>query len=333
MPVLWYMKKAPLIILLLLASSYLFCQDKLPFLMPADTFHAGRFWTCAATGAALYGSASFGLYQVWYKEYELGGFRTFNDWGEWNDMDKVGHLVTAYNMAHYSYNGLRWTGTRHNKSIWLAMGVGQLLQTTIEVMDGFSVKWGFSWYDVGFNTLGVGAFAAQEWAWHEQRVHFKLSNSFPSYPSLLVSGLDGTTTVRQRAADLYGTTFGEQLIKDYNGMTLWASANIAAFVPESQRPRWIPPWLNVAVGYGAENMLGGFTNEWTNDANQSFTLPNHLYPRHRQLYLSLDVDTSRIPVRRRWAKTLLSAINWIKVPAPALEYNTLGEWRVHPLYW
>ena len=73
-------------------------------------------------------------------------------------------------------------------------------------------------------------------------------------------------TIKERIADLYGTNFFETFIKDYNGQTTWASFNIKAFMsPEQKAKSPIPDWLNIAVGYGGDNMFGGFANEWNAD--------------------------------------------------------------------
>jgi len=45
-----------------------------------------------------------------------------------------------------------------------------------------------------------------------------------------------------------------------------------------------PKWLNVAVGYGAEGMVGSYYNP--------SNLPH--FDRYRQYYLSLDIDFTRI---------------------------------------
>jgi hypothetical protein len=312
-------------------------QDKasLAFLEPADTFHAQRFWICAGTGAAIYTAASIGLYQAWYKDYERTSFQTFNDWGEWKDIDKAGHLVTAYNESKYSFDGLLWTGTSRRKSMWMAAGVGILLQSTVELMDAHSAKWGFSWADTGFNLLGVAGFVGQEMAWQEQRILFKISNTPPDYPDLLIApdGEGPPQSIRSRANQLYGSSFAEKALKDYNGQTLWASANIASFYGHS-KPDWLPSWLNIATGYGAQNLLGGFSNTWQDESTGlAYTVPEGTYPRYRQFYLSLDADLSRIPTNKRWLRLVLSTLNWIKIPAPTLEYNTRGKLVFHPVYW
>jgi hypothetical protein len=56
-------------------------------------------------------------------------------------------------------------------------------------------------------------------------------------------------------------------------------------------------------------------------------------PRYKQFYLSLDINTALIPTKSRFLKTIFSAINIIKFPAPALEFNTLGEVKFHPMRW
>ncbi|HQU58863.1 MAG: DUF2279 domain-containing protein [Phaeodactylibacter sp.] len=330
------MQKITLLFLLVFSLTPLLCQDDghLSFLEPADTFHSTRFWACAGAGAAIYGGASIGLYQAWYKDYDLTGFHTFNDSREWENMDKMGHTFTAYTMSSLSFQGARWTGLNRRKSMWLAAGVGTLLQGTIEMMDGFSEKWGFSWYDIGANTLGVGLFVGQEMAWQEQRFVMKVSNTRPVYPNVFVHPVDGgePVSVRQRADELYGTSFGETFIKDYNGQTIWLSANLQSFIP-GEGPRWLPSWLNLAAGYGANNMFGGFDNQWEGANGESYVLDDGIFPRYRQFYLSLDVDLSRIPTHKRGLRFLLKAMNWIKIPSPTLEVNTLGGVKFRALYW
>ncbi len=307
-------------------------QSRLPFLQPADSLHAGRFWTSVSAGTALYGATSVGLYHAWYKDFELVGFHTFDDMGEWEDMDKVGHFFSAYTISNISFQGARWTGMNRRSAMWTAVGVGTLIQSTIEVMDAFSAKWGFSWADMGFNTLGVGLFATQEMLWQEQRIIMKVSSRFGGYPDIPVFSEDGgvESSLRLRALDLYGSNPAERFLKDYNSQTIWLSANISAF--QQNTPTWIPRWLNVAVGYGAENMYGGFDNSWM-EGEASFRLSANDYPRYRQFYLSLDIDFARLNVKSRFLRSLLYALNWIKIPAPALEITSRGGIYFHPLHY
>ncbi|OJU23360.1 MAG: hypothetical protein BGN92_03335 [Sphingobacteriales bacterium 41-5] len=47
--------------------------------------------------------------------------------------------------------------------------------TVIEILDGFSNKWGFSWGDMAANVFGAGMFQGQQLLWNEQRIKFKFS--------------------------------------------------------------------------------------------------------------------------------------------------------------
>lgn len=321
--------------LLLLAGTTTFAQHALDrFLTPADTFHKGRFWTAAGAGTLIYGGFAYGLYQSWYKDYELTGFHTFDDLREWQQMDKMGHLFTTHFEANLLYSGSRWAGVRPEVARWTAVGAALWLQTTVEVMDGFSRKWGFSWSDMAFNVAGAGLFVGQEYLWQEQRILLKVSSDLgKTYDDSPIATPDGNfaTSLADRADDLYGSSFGEKFIKDYNAQTIWASVNISSF--SGNQSSW-PAWLNIAVGYGAENMYGGFENLWKDpETGALIRLSEIEYPRYRQYYLSLDIDLSRIKTKSRILSTFLRCINYVKIPAPALEINGLGQVRGHWLHW
>ncbi|MEZ5038616.1 MAG: DUF2279 domain-containing protein [Saprospiraceae bacterium] len=307
----------------------------LSLLEPADSFHSTRFWTCAIGGGLVYSGFSIALYESWYKDYELVPFHTFDDLGEWRNMDKMGHFFTAAMESRLSFGGAMWTGMDRRKAMWTGAGVGFLLQTTVEVMDGFSEKWGFSWADVGFNTLGVGFFVGQEIAWQEQRITLKVSHTRPNYNNEPVPSANGLafSSPQQRANELYGTGFFETFLKDYNGMTIWASFNLHSFLPPNKQTGHFPKWLNLAIGYGVDGLYGGYGNTWTDEAGNAFTLAEDAFPRSTQFYLSLDIDLTRIPTKHRWLKTAFNALHWIKIPAPTLEINTLGKVRGYGMYW
>ena len=298
-------------------------RASLPFLQNADSLHHKRLWISASTGFGIYAGTSIGLWQAWYKNNELSGFQFFNDMGEWNQYDKAGHLMAAYAETYYAYEGARWTGMKKKPALWTAFGVGFGIQATIEVMDGFSKKWGFSVGDVGFNTLGSAIFVGQELAWEEQRILFKTSSNPFDYPD--------DVDIQNRANQLFGTGTFEKFFKDYNAQYVWASANIWSFLKNRETSKF-PKWLNVSLGYGVGNIYGGFQNTWIDDNDIVFNIDNE-HPRYRQFLFSLDIDTSKIKTKNRFLNALFKSINWIKIPSPAFEYNTLGEVKFHPIYW
>ena len=249
----------------------------------------------AGAAGAIYTGFSIGLWQAWYKGYELEGFHTFDDRGEWLGMDKLGHTYTAYHYARWAHQGLRWSGVPRGRAIGLAAGVSTLLQTTVEVMDGFSSNWGFSWADVAMNSLGTGGFVGQQLLWNEQRINVKVSSwnvNHSEAPLFPIREGGPPTTLAARAADQFGETPWQRFIKDYNGQTLWLSTN-----PEILLGRTDPklPWLNMALGYSVHNVYGAYGNTWVSNGNRY--RPGELAPRQREYILSLDIDFDRIPTR------------------------------------
>ena len=188
--------------------------------------------------------------------------------------------------------------------------------SVIEILDGYSEKWGFSGYDFLSNTAGATTYLLQELAWKEQRITLKLSYVPVKYGSL-----------QNRANQLFGAGDIEKILKDYNGQTYWASINLHSFFKQSR----IPKWLNLAVGYGAKTMLGGYENKWL-DENGGIIYRNDI-PRYKRLQLSLDVDLMKIPTKSKFLKTIFSMANVLKIPAPSIEWNSRNQLKFHPVFY
>jgi len=301
-------------------------SDSLSFFQPSPEYNKTRSYTVLGFTSLTFAGFSYGLYNTWYKDYDQSSFHFFNDWGEWNNMDKAGHVYTAYLQGVLCYKGAKWAGLSDKDAILTGAICGTLFQTTVEVMDGFSTEWGFSLSDFGANALGVGAFAFQQAHWGEQKFLIKESSTGMARPDVSVMSVDGNSsmTLRERGNDLFGSSLPERYLKDYNNQTYWVSANVHSLLPKGNS--W-PSWLNVAVGYGSENLYGGFTNQWESDG--AFYDINDQFPRYRQYYLSLDVDLSKIRTDNYFLKSVLTLFNIIKVPAPALEVTSQGEVIFH----
>ncbi len=276
-----------------------------------DSVRNDRQWGVIGVGVGGYAVSMSGLYSLWYKDYSTGKFHFFDDSGEWQGVDKAGHLYTAYYLGNIAYEALRWTGLKERKSIWYGGLYSFGFQTTIELFDAFSEGWGFSWADMAMNTLGTAMFIGQQFAWHEQR--FKLKFSY--HP----------TDYAQYRPELLGETWLQSIFKDYNGHTYWLSGNISSFLSKDSK---FPKWLNIAVGYGAEGMLGARSNPGE-DANGE-PLPE--FERYKKFYLTIDVDLTRIKTRSKFLKGLFIFFGYIKIPAPAVEFNTKGQVLFKPFY-
>lgn len=305
-------------------------KSNLGFWDVPDTLQKDRFWTAAGTGIVIYTGALIGLNQLWYEDYPRTSFHFFNDGAEWNQMDKAGHMFTAYFESDWVYHVARWTGMKRKPGIWTGAAVAVGLQTTFEVLDGFSSGWGFSVYDCAFNVAGAGFWAFQQATWDEQKIKLKVSSTSRTYPEEILMGTpSGTTTIRERTDDLFGTNLLQTFIKDYNAQTIWASVNIHSFLKDENR---FPKWLNIAVGYGAENMFGGFENKWEVEGN-TFQTDDARYPRYRQFVMSPDIDLTKIKTKSKPLKVLLGMVNIFKIPAPALVINGKGGMKWDWLYY
>lgn len=269
-----------------------------------------KHFTIAGSSIFFAGSMT-GLYQLWYADYPQSSFHFFNDNNEWMQMDKIGHGYSAYQLSTLGYQVSKQACFNENQAIWLGGSYGLLFLTTVEIFDGFSSGWGASWGDMAANTGGFLLFAGQQHFWKEQKIMMKFS-AFP-------------TDYAQYRPGTLGNSIPTRLLKDYNGQTYWLSFSPASFL-KNKDGAW-PKWLCFSVGYGADGMLGGSENPTFENGQ---LLP--VFQRTRQIYLSLDVDTKHIKTSSRAMKVLLTLLNTVKMPLPALEYSTSGKVKLHPLY-
>jgi uncharacterized protein YfiM (DUF2279 family) len=272
----------------------------------------GRLIAIGATGAVLYGGSLIVLNQYWYKNYPKSKFHFFNDNDEWMQMDKAGHLFTSYYEGYYGMEMLRWAGVPRDKAIWYGGTWGLLFQTPIEIMDGFSSKWGFSWGDALANTLGTALLIGQEYTFGEQRFRPK----FGFYP----------TEFSPQNPNLFGSSLPENMIKDYNGQSYWLSTPVNSFAPNN----YIPTWFCISFGIGATGMTRGTAKDQDNDHVMHPEKP--YYQRDRKFFLAFDVNLSGIDTKNKTANTALDILSWIKVPSPTIEYSRYRGFKAHLLY-
>src|SRR5689334_21997922 len=102
-----------------------------------------RRWIIGAGTAATYASTLIVLNEAWYKDYPKSSFHTFNDGGEWLQMDKIGHGWTAYNSSRLGYSLWRWSGVSPRAAVWLGTSSSLAYMLSIEYLDGRSAEWGW----------------------------------------------------------------------------------------------------------------------------------------------------------------------------------------------
>ncbi len=285
-------------------------QTRLNFFTNAPNVDNNRLIPLVAGEGAFYATSMVGLSVLWYKDYPHSAFHFFDDNKEWQQMDKLGHMLTAYTISRLTAALYQWSGIKPLPAAVYGTSLGMAFQTNIEVFDGFSSEWGFSPGDMIANTTGASLFLAQQTGWGDQRIGFKISFHPTDYS-------------QYRPGELGANTL-QQTLKDYNGQTYWVSIAIASFLPTRMK---IPGWACLDFGYGAEGMIGAVTNPAVYDANGT----QLFFDRYRKYFCSLDINLTKIPTNSPALKAVFGAVSFIKIPMPTLEYSR-KKFRFHILY-
>jgi uncharacterized protein YfiM (DUF2279 family) len=261
-----------------------------------------------STQAVIAGGSLIYLNQAWYSQFDQSSFHFFNDNNLWMQMDKLGHVTAVNYLSIINFEAYRWTGYNNKTATWAGFGISYGFLTAVEIMDGFSTGWGFSWGDVVANTIGGALFVAQQLTWKEQRMIMKFSYHPTEYADM--------------RPEVLGETAGQRILKDYNGQTIWLSVNPQSF---SKKKRFFPVWLNLSVGYSIDGLLGGASNK-----GDGYDFSD--IPRVRQFFFAPDVDFTRIRTKSKFLKGFFAVINLIKIPAPTLGVDQTGKVQFFWLY-
>jgi len=297
----------PLALILILKSNiFLFLSAVLSINGYADVdsskFTKGqKAYVITASSGLVLGHA--GLYQLWYKDYPQSSFHFINDNQQWLQMDKYGHGFSAYTLSETGYATCKSLGFSEKRSLIYGGLLGLVFQTPIEVFDGFSKEWGASTGDLIANTAGWGLFFVQQKRWNQQIVRLKWSYAHSGFAHL--------------RPNVLGNNWNERLLKDYNGQTYWLSTNLHSLFPKTKIPRY----LNIALGFGAEGMIGGTSNLIMDKNTGLIQYDYRNIPRYRTYDVSLDLDLSKIKTQSKFLKGAFRYFNWIKIPFPSLQYS------------
>jgi uncharacterized protein YfiM (DUF2279 family) len=289
-----------LLVLLLFFNYISYSQD---FLENSPKLNIKRTLGTSVLNVGLWSGSIGGLYFVWYKGFPKSNFHSFDDSQEWQQMDKIGHLTTSYQLARTSGDLYNWSGVSAKKSTLIGSAFAFSCLLSFEFLDAYNTNWGFSWSDIGANTSGVLLYGIQNYFWGEQFVKPKFSYH--------------TSGLSQYRPNVLGNGVLESLLKDYNGQTYWLSFNPISMLKSTTA---FPKWINLSLGYSINNQLigDGGTFVTTQNNNQLSFTP------YRQFYLSLDIDWETIPVKSKTLKLLLRGLNFIKIPFPTIEFSNKG---------
>ncbi len=254
-----------------------------------------------------------GLYFTWYDSYKKTKFHWFDDSKEWQQIDKIGHAFTAFQLNQNTFFSLKKLGYNEKQSIYYSAISSFLVMNTIEIFDGFSEKWGASYSDIVFNAIGTSLFSLQQYFFKKVPVKVKFSYHYTPLSNVRPNAL--------------GSKPWDKILKDYNGQTYWLNVNIHDFVP-----RFKPKWLNISFGYGGYNMIYAKENEQIiNIGNYPSSELKYDKKHYRRLLLSLDISPHKINTKFSCLNKFLKVFSVIKLPFPSVEINK-HQIVFYPLY-
>ena len=245
-------------------------------------------------------SSIIGLQQLWYSNDEDASFHFFDDSKNWLQMDKYGHAMSSYELTRLMNQAYRWSGLSKNKSMILSSSISFAYLSAIEIMDGYSPNWGFSWSDMGANLMGTSLFLFQEKYFLKQIFQPK----FSFHP----------TEYSQIRPEVLGQNLAESILKDYNGQSYWIS-----FSPGHLGISAWPKWLMLSLGHSINGRLKGNSSQYMG------------YSSSREFLFSLDIDLTEFKVKSKFLDSLFTIINSIKLPFPTLIY-TKEKLNFSPIY-
>ncbi len=205
-----------------------------------------------------------------------GPFTVENDWSYARSADKFGHVFFTQYMAQTFALGYRWAGYDDREAAVLGAASGFTGMLYYEVLDGFGRVESFSPIDVAANSIGAGLFAGRAYMPALEHIRVKISY----WPS-------GDTC---------------DYTCDYEGQTAWVTANPHGLAPTSAR-RYLPPWLNLAVGYGARN--GDVQFGYDDSA----------------VYVGLDFEPAGLPLKGKVWDAIVPWLQLVHFPAPAFRLS------------
>ena len=235
-------------------------------------------------------SSIIGLQQLWYSNDEDASFHFFDDSKNWLQMDKYGHAMSSYELTRLMNQAYRWSGLSENKSMILSASISFGYLSAIEIMDGYSPNWGFSWSDMGANLMGTSLFLFQEKYFLKQIFQPKFSFHPTEYSEI--------------RPEVLGQNLAESILKDYNGQSYWIS-----FSPGHLGISAWPKWLMLSLGHSIDGRLKGNSSQYMG------------YSSNREFLFSLDIDLTEFNVKSKILASLFTIINSIKLPFPTLIYS------------
>lgn len=215
-----------LVFTLLIVNSYSYSQAK-------DSVSYNKLAIIGGlTGAAFIYSYAI-QNTIWWKGTKSNFHFNFNqDWKYAMGSDKYGHLFFGAAITNTYSNFFEWSGMEKKDALKYSAILAFSYQTFIEIRDGFSKDYGFSWGDLTANFFGALYPNLQLAYPFLQNINFKISY-FPS--------------------ERFKNGSNRYLIDDYESTYNWITVNLNYFTPREIKP-YVPEFINIAIGHSVKQL-------------------------------------------------------------------------------
>ena len=167
-------------------------------------------------------------------------------------------------------------------------------------MDGYGKNWGFSPSDMYSNLTGALLNLGQHYIPFLQNFQMK----FMYFPS------DWHGELKRQPSEFF--------IDDYSSQTFFVSIDIYNMLPSDMKKYWLP-WLQLSIGYAARNLV---SPDYPRDPKKSFPYYGGEVFGSPRFIVALDYDMVRLlPEGAGFWNWLRQSLNYIKFPAPAIEFG------------
>ncbi|MGE5479786.1 MAG: DUF2279 domain-containing protein [Chloroflexota bacterium] len=232
---------------------------------------------------------------------EVGPFHTYEDAEFTLWLDKPGHFFGTYLPCYVMQEALFTSGLSYDASaIWGGV-LGLAYNSYVEILDGYSIGFGFSPSDFYADIAGATFFVAQHFSPFLQNFTPKFQYIKPSWHGEL---------------DRYPS---DAFIDNYSAQTFWMSVNVYNLLPTGMKKYWVP-WLDLSVGYAVYSLCNPRLDRPCTCQSEKQTGATYGNPK---LLISLDWNLQQMfPNADGFLGWLIQSANYFKLPSPVLEIGT-----------
>lgn len=231
----------------------------------------------------------------------LGSFHIIEDGKYALYADKAGHFYGTFLTSYILRSSLIECGLDFNWSTVIGTILGLGYTSYVEILDGFSVDWGFSPSDFYADIGGALFFLGYSYLPFMQN----FTPKFMYFPP--------------RWFNSYSRVPSKMFIDDYSAHSFFISVNVYNLLPETFK-KYFPSWLELSVGYAVRNLCDPF--HYTCDPNISEPISQYAWG-NRKIIIALDYDFVKLfPDGCPFWNWLKQSLNYIKFPSPAIEFGS-----------